>query len=100
MHIICLTLGILMDFPIQIHTIRMGLSIIYFKGSQKFPNNYCLQALMIVFTLANSEDTDEMPHFAAFHLGLHCLLPKDKSTPLGVSSIHRVKITFPVLKTV
>ena len=25
-------------------------------------------------TLANNEDPDEMPHFAAFHLGLHCLL--------------------------
>ena len=25
-------------------------------------------------TLANSEDTDEMQHNAAFHHGLHCLL--------------------------
>ena len=25
-------------------------------------------------TLANSEDPDEMLHFAAFHHGLHCLL--------------------------
>ena len=25
-------------------------------------------------TLANSEDTDEMQHNAAFHQGLHCLL--------------------------
>ena len=25
-------------------------------------------------TLANSEDPDEMPHNAAFHQGLHCLL--------------------------
>ena len=29
-----LTLCILMDVPIQIHMIMMGLSIIYFKGSQ------------------------------------------------------------------
>ena len=28
---------------------------------------------MIVFVLANSADTDEMPHYVAFHLGLHCL---------------------------
>ena len=27
-------------------------------------------------TLANSEDPDEMPHDAAFHQGLHCLLRK------------------------
>ena len=26
---------------------------------------------MIVFTLANSADPDEMRHFAAFYLGLH-----------------------------
>ena len=25
-------------------------------------------------SLANSEDPDEMPYKAAFHLGLHCLL--------------------------
>ena len=57
-----LTLCILMDFPIQINTITIGLSIIHFKG---FPDNYELQSLKIVFILANS---------AAFHLGLHCLL--------------------------
>ena len=28
---------------------------------------------MIVFTLINSEDPDERPHTAAFHLGFHCL---------------------------
>ena len=28
------------------------------------------------FVVANSADPDEMPHDAAFHLGLHCL-PKD-----------------------
>ena len=26
-----------------------------------------------VFILDNSADPDEMPHFVAFHLGLHCL---------------------------
>ena len=25
------------------------------------------------FALVNSVDPDEMPHLAAFHLGLHCL---------------------------
>ena len=29
--------------------------------------------LMIDFVLANSADPDEMPPYAAFHLGLHCL---------------------------
>ena len=27
----------------------------------------------LFFTLTNSVDTDEMPHYVAFHLGLHCL---------------------------
>ena len=50
-----------MDFPIQIATIRMGLSIIYFEGSQvDFPNKYVLQSLKIAFIVANSADPDEM----------------------------------------
>ena len=28
-------------------------------------------------TFANSEDPDEMPHHAAFHQGLHCLLTEN-----------------------
>ena len=67
----------------------MGLSILYFKGSQvEFPNNYVLQSLMIVFMIANSAGPDEMPHFVAFHLGLHCL---PKVLPLGASHIQKVK---------
>ena len=31
-------------------------------------------------TLANSEDSDEMPHSAAFHQGLHCLLRENLFT--------------------
>ena len=38
----------------------------------EFPNKRFL-SLMIVFVLANSVDPDEMLHYAAFHLGLHCL---------------------------
>ena len=30
---VCCTLRYLEDFPIQINTIKMGLSIVYFKGS-------------------------------------------------------------------
>ena len=29
--------------------------------------------LKVCFNLANSVDPDEMQHYAAFHLGLHCL---------------------------
>ena len=39
----------------------------------------------MVLVSANSEDSDEMLHYGAFHLGLHCL----PSTHLGVSSLQR-----------
>ena len=39
----------------------------------KFQEKYVFLSLTIVFILANSADPDEMPHYAAFHLGLHCL---------------------------
>ena len=35
--------------------------------------NIVLFYLKILFTLTNSVDPDEMQHYAAFHLGLHCL---------------------------
>ena len=37
------------------------------------PNNIVFLSLNIDFGLANSGDPDEMPHYAEFHLGLHCL---------------------------
>ena len=50
-----------LDSGIQIATIRMGLSIICFKGSQlDFPNKHVLQSLKIAFIIANSADSDEM----------------------------------------
>ena len=30
--------------------------------------------------MANSEDPDEIPHYAAFHQGVHCLLRYNRST--------------------
>ena len=66
----------LVDYPIHIDTISMELSILYFEGllvkiSIKFD---IFLSLKIVFILANSADPDEMLPYAAFHLGLHCLL--------------------------
>ena len=67
-----LTLCILMDFPIHIDTISMGLPIVHFKGSQvEFYN--AILSLKVILILANSADPDEMQHSAAFHQGLHCL---------------------------
>ena len=63
-----------MDFPIHNDTISMELPIVYFKGSQVEISNYdVLLSLKIVLILANSADPDEMQHYSAFHLGLHCL---------------------------
>ena len=53
-----------------------------------FQNIVYLLSLKIAVALTNSVDSDEMPHVAAFHLGLHCL-PKYS---LGVTSSHVVKI--------
>ena len=57
-------------FPIHIGTPRMGLSIL----SLKVPNYVVFISLKIDFALTNGAVPDEMPHVAAFHLGLHCLL--------------------------
>ena len=68
----------MIDFPKQIATIRMGLSIICFKGSQVyFPNKCVLQSLNISLIIANSADLDEMQQTT-------------KTTLSGVSSIQRV----------
>ena len=48
----------------------MGLSIVNFKGFSKFCCFFLF--LKIVLILTNSTDPDEMPHYAAFYLGLNC----------------------------
>ena len=65
-----LTFCILMDFPIHIKAIKMGLSIIYLKGHRPlFPDYDLFLSLRIVLTLTNSVDPDEIK----FYLGLHFL---------------------------
>ena len=39
----------------------------------KYPTKIEFLSMKIVLILANIVDPDEMPHYAAFHLGLHCL---------------------------
>ena len=47
--------------------------IIYIEGSHVIiSKKYCISSFE-VFVLANSADPNEIPHHAAFHLGLHCL---------------------------
>ena len=60
-----LTNCILIDIP---------MSNIYLRGHWlEFPNYDVFASLMIVLTSAKSVDPDEMWHYAAFYLGLHCL---------------------------
>ena len=63
-----------MELPIKFDTVKSGWSIVYIEGSQVIiSKNIEFLSLKIDFVLANSADPDEMPHYAAFHLGLHCL---------------------------
>ena len=63
-----------MDFPLHIVTVSMGLPIMYLKGSQvEFSKSWCISVPEDFLISANSADPDEMQHYAAFHLGLHCL---------------------------
>ena len=55
-------------------TINLGWFIVYIEGSPVIiSNKNLISYLKIVIVLANSVDTDEMQHGAAFHQGLHCL---------------------------
>ena len=54
---------------------RMLRSILYYmeESQDVISKKYCISFLKIKLVLANSADPDEMPHYAAFHLGLLCL---------------------------
>ena len=43
------------------------------QQSERSPESYMILYISIVLSVAKSADPDEMPHFAASHLGLHCL---------------------------
>ena len=47
------------------------LRLIYIFRGHNLQKNMVFSSLMIDFVKANSADPDEMPHFVAFHLGLH-----------------------------
>ena len=51
-----------------VHCTYLGVS-----GYNLKEKNIVLFCLKIFFTFTNSVDPDEMQHYAAFHLGLHCL---------------------------
>ena len=74
-----------MDSSFWFDTINLGWSIVYIEGHRLwFPKNIAFLSLKTVFVLVNSAVPDEMPHYVAFHLGLHC-----QSTHLGATSIDK-----------
>ena len=63
-----------MDSSLCFDTINMERPIVYIKVTgYNFTPKILFLSLMIVVVLENSVDPDEMPHYAAFQLGLHCL---------------------------
>ena len=65
-----------LEFSINLHTIKIGLSILHIEGSQItffFRKAIAFLSLKINIVSANSADSDKIPHYVAFHLGRHCL---------------------------
>ena len=68
----------------------MGVLVLYLRwggGGQVEVSKFSILFLNVVLMLENSADTDEMQHYAAFHLGLHCL-------PESPYRVSRVKCGF------
>ena len=64
-----------MDSSFWYEAINLGWPSVYIEGLQVIiSRKNIFISLKCVLILANSVDPDEMPHHAAFHLGLHCFL--------------------------
>ena len=63
-----------MDSSFWFDTINFGWPTVYIGVTgYNFQIKIAFLFLKIIFALANGAEPDEMPHYAAFHLGLHCL---------------------------
>ena len=62
-----------MDSSLWSDTKNLNWSIVYIEGSHVI---IVFLSLKIVFASANSVDAKDMPHYVAFHRGLHCLPKK------------------------
>ena len=69
------TLSILMDFPTIFMHLVWDSALCYLMGQRLIflYNDVSSYVSKDCFILANCADADEMPHHAAFHLGLYCL---------------------------
>ena len=64
---------ITVDISFWFDTLHLGKPIWHIEGPEVIPNKIAFLSLKIVFVIANSVDSDEMPHYVAFHLGLNWL---------------------------
>ena len=88
------TICVPIDSSFWFYTIHSGWSIVYMRGSQVIISiqNY-IYFSKYRFVTANSADPDEMPHDAAFNLGLH-YLPKYSSSMVCMSKLFCKRLFF------
>ena len=72
-HYKLLILCILMDSSFWFDIIHLGWSIGTYQGVSVYNFQKTLSFCLKIFPLTNSVDPDEIQHYSAFHLGLHCL---------------------------
>ena len=88
------------DFPLHTDTISRDCPLCISLGhTSKFLNFNIFLSPKTVSILVYNEDLDEMPHYAAFHLGLHCLpkylfigIQNEKVYAPRTYSIHSIAI--------
>ena len=62
-----------MEFSIKLHNNKVTIVHCRYGSRVIIYITYCISFSEDQFCPANSADPDEMPHYAAFHLSLHCL---------------------------
>ena len=78
---------------------KSGIVFLCLKGLQASISQLrCMSvmSLIIVFTLTNSVDPDEMPHNAAFHQVLHCLSKYPFRDSRWFIALHNIDSCIPV----
>ena len=60
---------------------------------------HCTLVTPKLCTFTNSEDPDEMPHNAAFHLGLHCLLRQKQTSEKDIKFYLEIITCDPLIFT-
>ena len=61
-------------YHVRIATGRISVSMSYSCNCKVSYLTFLYAGNRKTYTLANSEDRDEMPHYVVFHQGLHCLV--------------------------